>query len=283
MRRWELMARRKGTTQKQTKLGIARLSLRLPKKGAARRAKSASRWSADIGGRATARWATTTVRICTRCVPGPAHRHKVVSHLQAPQIPANAPPPPLPKRKRPAPPPPPHNPFARPAGYADPFSLLEERDYKHLVSDVLQVIEFLGANDWLKGVEIRPGQLDEESGIEVLEETEVDGGRVSRETKVEQEVAHEFEPEGEENSDTDLIITPVDEQDTSAGTAPAAPPTTLSPAQPPPSGYAATTVSILPAMSTASSALASLIAGYGSDTDDEEEVESVAAALTGRT
>ncbi|GAA6022032.1 hypothetical protein JCM8202_004384 [Rhodotorula sphaerocarpa] len=83
----------------------------------------------------------------------------------------NAGPPPSPKRRRPAPAPAPHNPFARPAGFGDPFSLVEERDYRHLVSDVLQVIEFLGANDWLRGVEIRRGQVDEESGIEVLQES----------------------------------------------------------------------------------------------------------------
>lgn len=33
------------------------------------------------------------------------------------------------------------------------------------------MIEFLGANDWLRGVEIRRGQVDEESGIEVLQES----------------------------------------------------------------------------------------------------------------
>ncbi|GAA5972669.1 hypothetical protein JCM11641_002966 [Rhodosporidiobolus odoratus] len=101
-------------------------------------------------------------------------------------IPANAPPPALPKRKRPAPPPPPHNPFARPASFSsDPFALLAERDHRHIVSDVLQVIEFLGANDWLRGVEIRPGQVEEESGIEVLAETQNGGVNEEEVEKVE--------------------------------------------------------------------------------------------------
>jgi len=50
--------------------------------------------------------------------------------------------------------------------------LLEEKDHKHLVSDLLQVVEFLGANDWLRGVEGRVGEMDEESGIEVLKPEE---------------------------------------------------------------------------------------------------------------
>jgi len=40
------------------------------------------------------------------------------------------------------------------------------------VSDLLQVVEFLGANDWLRGVEGRVGEMDEESGIEVLKPEE---------------------------------------------------------------------------------------------------------------
>ncbi|KAM0752992.1 hypothetical protein T439DRAFT_323604 [Meredithblackwellia eburnea MCA 4105] len=68
------------------------------------------------------------------------------------------------KRKRPAPPAPPRNPFSRP----DVFAALAERDIQHVVSDVMQVIEFLGNNNWLKGVETRIGELEEEGGIEVL-------------------------------------------------------------------------------------------------------------------
>lgn len=49
---------------------------------------------------------------------------------------------------------------------------MEEKDHKHLVSDLLQVVEFLGANDWLRGVEGRVGEMDEESGIEVLKPEE---------------------------------------------------------------------------------------------------------------
>lgn len=69
-----------------------------------------------------------------------------------------------PKRKRPAPPAPPHNPFARP----DPFARLAERDVAHVVSDVLSALEFFRRNDWLRGVEGRVGELDEEGGIEEL-------------------------------------------------------------------------------------------------------------------
>ncbi|KAL8279144.1 hypothetical protein RQP46_008400 [Phenoliferia psychrophenolica] len=71
-----------------------------------------------------------------------------------------------PKRKRPAPPAPPHNPFARP----DPFAQLAERDIAHVVSDVLYALEFFQQNDWLRGVEGRVGELEEEGGIEELEE-----------------------------------------------------------------------------------------------------------------
>lgn len=73
-----------------------------------------------------------------------------------------------PKRQRPVPRAAPHNPFARPS---DPFDQLAERDFKHVVSDVLQVVDFLSRNDWLRGVEMRAGQMDEESGIEVLQES----------------------------------------------------------------------------------------------------------------
>lgn len=37
------------------------------------------------------------------------------------------------------------------------------------MSDILQVVDFLAKNDWLRGVEMRAGQVDEESGIEVLQ------------------------------------------------------------------------------------------------------------------
>ncbi|GAA5950329.1 hypothetical protein JCM3765_004508 [Sporobolomyces pararoseus] len=77
---------------------------------------------------------------------------------------------PPPRRNRPHPRQAPHNPFARP--FQDAFQLLEEQDLKHVVSDLLQVVDFLKANDWLRGVEIRAGQMDEESGIEVLDQKE---------------------------------------------------------------------------------------------------------------
>lgn len=83
------------------------------------------------------------------------------------QIPANTAPRLPPKRKRPAPPPAPHNPFAR---TTDPWAQLEERDWRHVVSDVLQVVNFLTKNDFLKGVERRVGEIEEEGGIEDLGE-----------------------------------------------------------------------------------------------------------------
>ncbi|GAA6013312.1 hypothetical protein JCM11491_006350 [Sporobolomyces phaffii] len=74
---------------------------------------------------------------------------------------------PAPRRNRPHPRAAPHNPFARP--FRDAFELLEEQEVKHVVSDVLQVVDFLRANAWLRGVELRVGQMDEESGIEVVD------------------------------------------------------------------------------------------------------------------
>ncbi|GAA5898973.1 zinc finger CCCH domain-containing nuclear FMR1 interacting 1 family protein [Sporobolomyces salmoneus] len=84
-------------------------------------------------------------------------------------IPNDQPPPP-PRRNRPHPRQAPRNPFSRP--FQDAFQLLEEQDLKHVLSDLLQVVDFLKANDWLKGVELRPGQMDEESGIEVLDQSQ---------------------------------------------------------------------------------------------------------------
>ncbi|GAA6059382.1 hypothetical protein JCM10212_003280 [Sporobolomyces blumeae] len=92
--------------------------------------------------------------------------------------------PPPPRRQRPHPRAPPHNPFARPSlttasnpfsstpSAFDAFSVLEEHDLRHELNDLLQVIEWTGANGWLKGVELRIGQKDEESGIEVVGQSE---------------------------------------------------------------------------------------------------------------
>lgn len=147
------------------------------------------------------------------------------------------------------------------------------------MSDVLQVIEFLGANDWLKGVEIRPGQLDEESGIEVLEDKKVGESAPTEEAVVELAA----EPEDEDESDNDLVITAVDEQGAPVDVAPTAHTATLDGAHSSqPSFTAARATPSLANKPAASSALASLVADYGSDTDDEEEEEKVAAALTGR-
>ncbi|KAK4692688.1 hypothetical protein P7C70_g9075, partial [Phenoliferia sp. Uapishka_3] len=83
------------------------------------------------------------------------------------QLPPNSTTPAMPpKRKRPAPPALPYNPFAR----SDPFAQLAERDIAHVVSDALYALEFFYQNDWLKGVEARVGELDEEGGIEELAE-----------------------------------------------------------------------------------------------------------------
>ncbi|GAA5997299.1 uncharacterized protein JCM10292_000161 [Rhodotorula paludigena] len=212
---------------------------------------------------------------------------------------ANALPPPPPKRRRPAPPPAPHNPFARPASFADPFSLLEERDYRHLVSDVLQAIEFFGANDWLRGVEIRAGQMDEESGIEVLAEEQVgqasDEGDVmmqehdgadSAPARVGIEVVNTVAPSAAPSAQPDAL-------DTSNSTTAATPrPSMLAteapgrsvgePSQSTPPAAPSTVVSsaVKPAP-TPLGGLGGLLADYGSDTDDEAEEESVAAALIG--
>ncbi|GAA5922949.1 uncharacterized protein JCM15063_003478 [Sporobolomyces koalae] len=75
---------------------------------------------------------------------------------------------PAPRRNRPQPRGPTHNPFSG-AFQRDPFQLLQDQEMKHVVSDLLQTIDFLKANHWLDRVELRVGQLDEESGIEVLE------------------------------------------------------------------------------------------------------------------
>ncbi|KPV78213.1 uncharacterized protein RHOBADRAFT_50707 [Rhodotorula graminis WP1] len=205
--------------------------------------------------------------------------------------PASARPPPPPKRRRPAPPRAPHNPFARPPGYADAFSLLEERDYKHVVSDVLQVIEFLGANEWLRGVEMRRGQVDEESGIEVLREGEVGEGAAvggaGRAAGIEElgsavEDAAPGSPSSSSSASSSSSSTSSTPSSPAAAPAPALAPV---PASPPLAVAArAPAVAAVPAPAAASmSGLGAMFADYGSDTDDEAEDESVAAALTGRT
>lgn len=127
-------------------------------------------------------------------MPFPSHRSSLrqfppfiftLSNLLGPphpQLPPNSTTPAAPpKRKRPAPPAPPFNPFARP----DPFAQLAERDVAHVVSDVLYALEFFEKNAYLVGVEGRVGELDEEGGIEVLEE----GGAVVAEAYGQADVA----------------------------------------------------------------------------------------------
>lgn len=129
-----------------------------------RRIRRKFRSSASIGVQASAGSA----------IPAPTYTRRVLSSSVAShpgadppsQIPANSAPRLPPKRKRPAPPPAPRNPFAR----ADPWAQLEERDWRHVVSDVLQVVDFFAKNDFLKGVERRVGEIEEEGGIEDLGE-----------------------------------------------------------------------------------------------------------------
>ncbi|KAM0793692.1 hypothetical protein ACM66B_001119 [Microbotryomycetes sp. NB124-2] len=119
-------------------------------------------------------------------------------------------PPSVPTRKRPAPPAAPHNPFAK---SFDPFEQLQERDWQQVVENVLQVVEFLKENDWLKGVERRVGEMDEESGIEVLAEKKDEAGTEGRieiidrpgETAAENAVLDETD----EASDNELVVSEV--------------------------------------------------------------------------
>lgn len=101
------------------------------------------------------------------------HRMKKTDRIIL-QLPANsttqAPPRNLPPRKRPAPAPPAFNPFAR--SNRDSFSQLAELDIKRSMSEVLQIVDFLKKNDWLRGVEGRVGEIDEEGGV-VMVESEV--------------------------------------------------------------------------------------------------------------
>ncbi|GAA5828197.1 hypothetical protein JCM11251_002631 [Rhodosporidiobolus azoricus] len=212
------------------------------------------------------------------------------------EIPANAPPPPPPKRKRPAPPPPAHNPFARPASFSsDPFALLAERDHRHIVSDVLQVIEWLGANEWLKGVEIRPGQVDEESGIEVLGETKAEESVGAKEAVIEEVSMIESEKK-EDFVLPSQAIAPVESLPSPAIPATSLPsslpvkPSSATRAStagaPPASSAAAPFVPAPPPASVPSSAIAAtglaLLADYGSDSEDDEEADAaVAASLVG--
>lgn len=50
----------------------------------------------------------------------------------------------------------------------DPFSQLAEKDISKIISNLLQVLDFLKSNQWLKGVESRVGEIDEEGGVEEL-------------------------------------------------------------------------------------------------------------------
>lgn len=168
------------------------------------------------------------------------------------------------------------------------------------MSDVLQAIEFFGANDWLRGVEIRAGQMDEESGIEVLAEEQV--GQASGEADVavqEQEEGMESAPAraGIEEVLLDApSIAPSAQSDGSgvfSSTATATPvPSTLATGAPagivdkpsqsaPPAAPSTVVPSTVKPAPTPLGGLGGLLADYGSDTDDEAEEQSVAAALIG--
>ena len=259
------------------------------KKAAANRRRNGSRSCAGIGAKATVRLVTSSARtsitlslfrylpfLLSSLIRHPPV-HDVPNHLYPlpyTQLPPNAGPPPPPKRRRPAPPPAPHNPFARPAGFSDPFSLVEERDHRHIVADVLQVIEFLGANDWLQGVEIRRGQVDEESGIQVLGETTQDEA-VSGERKEEEPSK---QPAGivELSEGSDKEVPP---QSSAVDLSSDAPRETTAPTLLAPDSNA-TASAPAPSKSSTTGAGVGLFADYGSDSDDEAEVEqAVALAL----
>ena len=127
----------------------------------------------------------------------------LTSHPQLPA--ASSHPPPPPKRRRPAPPAPAYNPFAR----ADPFAQLAERDVAQVTSDVLQVVDFLVRNAWLRGVEGRVGECDEEGGIEELGGECVEGRKENAErVKIEdvdgEETRVRIEGVDEEGGDEDM-------------------------------------------------------------------------------
>lgn len=190
------------------------------------------------------------------------------------QLPPNAGPPPPPKRRRPAPPPAPHNPFARPAGFSDPFSLVEERDHRHIVADVLQVIEFLGANDWLQGVEIRRGQVDEESGIQVIGESSQNEEAV---------IGGERPKDDEAPKQTAAIVkisTGADEEALPQSSIVELPSSDASPARLAPDSDA-TASFLAPTKSSTTGAGVGLFADYGSASEDDEEAveQAVASAL----
>lgn len=126
------------------------------------------------------------------------------------------------------------------------------------MSDVLQVVEFLGANGWLRGVEVRRGQVEEESGIEVLPQ----GGGASVVGEEEEVDEGDAPLQGGHAAGIEQVGTA-----SPADLAAPAPPAAAKPAPAPP----------------ARSGLGALVADYGSDTDDDAEDERVAAALiTGR-
>lgn len=201
------------------------------------------------------------------------------------QLPPNAGPPPPPKRRRPAPPPTAHNPFARPAGFTDPFSLVEERDHRHVVADVLQVIEFLGANDWLRGVEIRRGQVDEESGIEVISPEAATATPTLGPEQDEQEKLVAV-ADGEEAAPAALGAADEDSSRPSMiELSPAEPPKAAAPATDNPSSasflYPAPSASVASASTPSTGGGSGLFADYGSESEEDDAAveQAVASAL----
>ena len=105
----------------------------------------------------------------------------------------------MPPRRRPAPPSAPHNPFAR----ADPFSQLAERDISHLTAELMQVLDFLAKNQWLKGVETRAGMVEDGVGTRGIIEVEAPIIREVRDDDDPWEEASDGDVHGEEKKKND--------------------------------------------------------------------------------
>lgn len=141
---------------------------------------------------------------------------------------------------------------------------------------MLQVIEFLGANDWLQGVEIRRGQVDEESGIQVIGETQNEAVVVVDERQDEDEASEQTAAMVEISDGADevvlsrpsIAVLSSDAPSEITATARLAPDSDATAHVPAPSKPSATGASV------------GLFADYGSDSDEDDEVEqAVASAL----
>lgn len=135
------------------------------------------------------------------------------------------------------------------------------------------MIEFLGANDWLRGVEIRRGQVEEESGIEVLQDLEekatpalkgLSGGADGDSVKGGAAIVELA---------TTAPATDIQIADASSVSAQSSKPTSATETLPPPPPPSLPPVASKPPV-------AGLFADYGSDSeDDEADEQAVASAL----